>query len=85
MNIEKGLISSILNEENIRKPIKEKITTKFFYGDKESNIYKFIKDYYAEYNKIPSIDTVNRYFPDFSKEELRRTVLPERPVLRSYL
>ena len=68
MNIELALVSKILETKDIRTPLKNKITPKFFYGEGKS-IYEFITDYYGEYNEVPTLAVVNRFFPSFKIEE----------------
>lgn len=68
MNIELALVSKILETKDIRTPLKNKITPKFFYGEGKS-IYEFITDYYGEYNEVPTLAVVNRFFPSFQIEE----------------
>jgi replicative DNA helicase len=68
VDIEKGLLSKIVESGDIRTPIKEKITTKFIYGNKTQSMYKYLQDYYAEYNKVPSKEVVERHYPNFSWE-----------------
>ena len=69
MNIELALVSKILETKDIRTPLKNKITPKFFYGEGKS-IYEFITDYYGEYNEVPTLAVVNRFFhPSEEREE----------------
>ena len=68
MNIELALVSKILETKDIRTPLKNKITPKFFYGEGKP-VYEFITDYYGEYNEVPTLAVVNRFFPSFKIEE----------------
>ena len=54
MNLELALVSKILETKDIRTPLKNKITPKFFYGEGKS-IYEFVTDYYGEYNEVPTL------------------------------
>ena len=67
MDIEKGLVSKIITERDIRTVIKNKVTPKFFYSDTKQ-VFKFIMDYYGEYAETPTVDVLKRYFPNFELE-----------------
>lgn len=68
LDIEKSLISKIIESKDVRTAIKSKITPKFFYGEGQQ-VFKFILDYYGEYSETPTLEVVKRYFPNFKLEE----------------
>lgn len=74
MNLERDFVSKIIEDEEVRTPIQEKIKTKFLYGNNESQAYKFIRDYYSEYGEVPSLETVKKYIPNFEMSE------PDEPI-----
>jgi replicative DNA helicase len=61
--IEQKLISKILNINKLPEDVES-----YHFGEFQ-NIYKFIVDFYYEYKKIPDIETIIQYFPNFIIEE----------------
>ncbi len=82
MDIEKGLVSKVLESKDIRTVIKHKVTPKFFYGETKQ-VFKFILDYYGEYAETPTLDVVKRYFPNFEIEKRPEPMLYYLDELRN--
>lgn len=68
MDIEMGLLSSLLETGEIRKAILGKVTPDFFYG-KGKEVYKFILKHFREYRKVPSLEAIQLEFIGFEKLE----------------
>lgn len=68
MDIERSLVSKVLETKDIRTVIKNKISKKFFVGESKE-VFQFIVEYYGDYMEVPSIDVVHRYFPNYTLEE----------------
>jgi replicative DNA helicase len=67
MDIEIAFISKILETQDLKTVIDNKITPDFLYG-KGKMVYDMFIKHYREYRTVPSIDAIKRDFPEFVPE-----------------
>ena len=68
MDVELAFITKIIEEEGMNKVLDNRISKDFLYG-KGKAVFKFVRNYYREYNKTPSFDAIQREFKGFEPEE----------------
>lgn len=64
LNIEKGLITAVLDTGDMKTPVTKKIFESFFLGP-EKPIWEFMLQHYREFKKAPELAVINRKFPDW--------------------
>lgn len=64
IDIELGLITSILDTGDMKLAVSKKVTGDFLHGTGKP-VYEFMRQHYREYKKVPSLEVINRKFPDF--------------------
>lgn len=62
-----GLITKIIEYDGVKEALNSKITPEFFYG-KGKSVYKYILQHYGEYRSTPSLEALQREFPEFKFE-----------------
>lgn len=64
MDAERGLIARILFKHEIQPVIDRKVLKDMFVDVEARAAYSFVLDFYAKYGSLPSIDLVEKEFPD---------------------
>ena len=64
MDAERGLIARMLFKHEIQPVIDRKVFKDMFVDVEARAAYSFVLDFYAKYGSLPSIDLVEKEFPD---------------------
>lgn len=73
LDIEKGLISAIIEFGDMKEVISKKITKDFFHTSAKE-IFEFMRKHYMEFKKPPSLEAIKRKYPDFEPIEIKEPV-----------
>jgi replicative DNA helicase len=64
INIETGLITSVLDTGDMKSAVTKKITGEFILGP-DKPVWEFMLQHYREFKKAPELPVINRKFPDW--------------------
>ena len=78
-DIERGLISQLLNTKDMVYVQDQQIKPKFFTGD-GYHVYRFILDYYKEHAEVPTARVVGSRYPNYAFEETEEGIGTDEPL-----
>lgn len=73
IDIELGLITAIIETGDMKSAINKKITKNYFLTSSKP-VWEFIREHYREFKKTPSLEAVNRKFPDFKLSSTKEPI-----------
>lgn len=73
IDIELGIITAVLDSGDMKSAVTKKITENFFVGSSKP-IWEFMRTHYREFKKVPSLEAINRKFPDFKPAQTNEPV-----------
>lgn len=65
LDIELGLISAVLESGDMRTPVSQKIRGNYFQKGPNKVVWEYMLNHYREFKKVPSLEALQRKFPDF--------------------
>lgn len=65
MDVEQLLLTAVLEKGDLKQVIENGITRDFFEDEYHGDVFTWIKEFQAEYAKVPDIDTVRAEWPDW--------------------
>lgn len=73
MDSSRGLITRIIDEENLSKSTRSGITSDFL-DPANSTVYGYIQRYFSQYKSVPTRDAVQKAFPNFEFADVKEPV-----------
>jgi len=75
VDIERHLLSTVLEEGELRPLIECRVTPEFFEDDEHREVFAYILGFYKQYNEVPSFKAIRQEFPDW------KSIDPSEPYL----
>lgn len=66
LDIERGLISSIIVSGTIQPALDARVTAEFFGAEEHQRAWRYISEHYASYGKVPSVKALKRELPNYT-------------------
>lgn len=64
LDIEKGLVTAVLDTGNMKEAVTKKIYTNYFMGS-DKPVWEFMLDHYRNFKKAPELAAIKRKFPEW--------------------
>jgi replicative DNA helicase len=69
VDVERHLLSKVLEDKNLHPLLDHRITPEFFEDDEHRKVFEWMLNFYAEYTELPTIKAVRNEFPDWKPIE----------------